>query len=157
MCLCRGGIRVVPHCLVYLAQLERLVPALGNFADNTRRSASNDAEARNDCVRRKNGTVKYADVVLDDGEFANDYVVPDMNVAADRRRLDHSTLADEDMVAHSERHVGKGTAVALWGQRMSMILRNPEPSIPFVRTTRRTQAATSAKEAVTSRDDRGGV
>lgn len=106
----RQRLGVIPDGLVELPQLELLLAALGDLADDPSRLARDDAEARYDHVGRDDGAVKNAHVVLNDGELADDRVVPYVYVGADAGCLDDGVLSHEDMVAHSEGHIGEDTA-----------------------------------------------
>jgi hypothetical protein len=93
---------VVAHSFVQLPQLEGLVSAFGHLADDAGRLASDDAEARYDHVRRHDGSVEDADVVLYDGKLADDDVLADVDVAADGGSLHDGAFTDEDVIAEPE-------------------------------------------------------
>lgn len=81
--------------------------ALGGLADDASGLAGNDAEARNHHVGRDHGAVEHTNIVLDDGELVHDGVGANVNVGSDAGGLDNRALADKDVVAHAEGHVGK--------------------------------------------------
>lgn len=114
----RHRLWVIPDGLVELPQLELLLAALRDLANDSGGLARDNAEARDDHVGRDNGAVEDADVVLYDGELADDGVVAYVYVGADAGRLDDGVLPDEDVVAHAEGHVGEDTAVRGAGQSL---------------------------------------
>ncbi len=95
----RQRLGVVADGLVEVLELEGLMTALRDLADDASWLAGDDAEAGNDHVGRDDGAVEDAYVVLDDGEFAHHNARPNVHVAAYRRRLHHGALAHEDLVA----------------------------------------------------------
>jgi len=101
--------RRVADGFVELPQLQGFVGPFRDLADDAGRLAGNDAEAGDDHVGREDGAFQNAHVVLDDGELANHRVLADVDVAPNGSGLDDGARADEDVVAHAERHVGKGS------------------------------------------------
>lgn len=104
----RRRLRIIPDGLVELPQLELIEIALGNLADNAGGLACNDGEAGNHHVRGHNGAVEDAHIVFDNGELVDDGIMTNVNVGADGGSLDDGALADKDVVADSQGHVGKG-------------------------------------------------
>lgn len=84
---------------------------VGQLSHNARRLASHDGKARDDHVRRNNRAVQDLDVVLDDGKLVDDAAAADVDMVADACRLHHRPLADKDVVADPERHVGEDALV----------------------------------------------
>jgi len=131
------------------------VAALGDLADDARGSAGHDAEAGYDHVRRHDGAVEDARVVLDDGHLSDDDALPDVHVAADAGGLDDGGLTDVDVVADSEGEVGEGAV----GERVSYDWTETCESlgvvdnVPLVHAARRPETAASVEEAVASDGD----
>lgn len=136
---------VVSDGLVEFPKLELLLAALGDLADDSGRLAGDDAEARDDHVGRNHGAVEDAHVVLDDGELADDRVVAYVYVGADAGRLHDGVLADEDVVAHAEGHVGEDTFVhAPWGPQTATSTEEAVPADGDGRVVRRGTSAGAA-------------
>lgn len=95
-------LRVVSDGLVEVLQLKSLVSALGHLADDPGGLAGDDAEAGDDHVGGHDGAIENANVILDDGELADDDSSANMYVASDGGGLDHRPLANEDLVAQPE-------------------------------------------------------
>lgn len=98
----RRSLYVVPNRLVEVPQLERLVATLGHLADDAGGPAGDNAETRNDHVRRDDGAIEDAGVVLDDGHLSDDDALPNMNMTADAGGLDNGALPNVDVVSHSQ-------------------------------------------------------
>ena len=96
---------LIAHRSIRLPQVKALYLALGNLADDLRRPARHDGEARHNHIRRDDGAVQDPHEVLDDGELADHHVAADANVAPHERCLDHRTGSDEHVVCDLERVV----------------------------------------------------
>lgn len=80
---------------------------LGYLANDASRLPGHNAETGYDHVGRDNGAVEHADIVLDNGELVDDGVCANVYVGSDTRGLDDGTLANKDVVAHAEGHIGE--------------------------------------------------
>jgi hypothetical protein len=104
------------------------VSTLGYLANDAGRLASDDAEARYDHVGRYYRPFQDSDVVLDDSELANHDVFGDVHVISDGGCLDNGTLADEDVVTDTERHVGECTEMDISIKSAATGLGSSKPS-----------------------------
>lgn len=75
---------------------------LGHLTDDPRRSASNNAKARDDHVWGDDGTVQDAGVVFDNGHFSDDDVLSNVDMASDTCGLNDGAWTNVDMVPHSQ-------------------------------------------------------
>ncbi len=90
----RRRLRIVPDCLVEVAQLKGVVAALGNLANDAGGLTGDDAEAGDDHVGGNDGAVENAHVVLDDGKLADGDAGANVHMAADGGGLDDGAGAD---------------------------------------------------------------
>lgn len=125
--------------------------ALGHLADDASWLTSDNAEARYDHVGRYDGAIEDADVVLDDGKLADDDSRSDMDVAPDLGGLDDRSRANEDVVVHSQRHIGKDSAQCWWSASEGT---TGVGNSPLVESSGWPEAAPSAEETIAANGNR---
>ena len=98
---------IISDSLIHFPELESVVATLGDLADDAGGLPGDDAEAGDDHVGRHNGAVKDAAIILDDGKLTDSNPLADVHVVSYAGGLNDRALADEDVIAHPEGHVGE--------------------------------------------------